>query len=338
MKNLKRIISIFIVFLLLITYNYAQMPFSLSREIIDNHFSGDQAQNLSQVNEDFENANQNISEIPDLEEKINDLKKQVNNARSKFDSTRHNIELQVQLSRARQKRISASKIYTKAFSTAYQIYKDKLLNYPTDNLKKMNKANEKLIKATELYEDANAILYDLMDTVSYSSLVNSLEEIQSLKIQAINTLEEAFIIHASELPEEEVADNSFSTGENDDGFGPGENDDGFGPGENDDGFGPGEEFDYTETEDDLIFFRVQLVAVSSPLSDNKIKEIYNGYAQVLEEFHDGLYKYWAGTFYTYNEAERFRKSIDVDDAFVVAFEGDKLISIREAMRKKNLRR
>jgi N-acetylmuramoyl-L-alanine amidase len=82
----------------------------------------------------------------------------------------------------------------------------------------------------------------------------------------------------------------------------------------------------------VIYFRVQVASfpASSPSNYNKLK----GLKDVREYYHDGKYKYTEGNYKTLDEAvarqNQLKKEKKYKDAFVVAFDGDKRISIQEA--------
>jgi len=88
--------------------------------------------------------------------------------------------------------------------------------------------------------------------------------------------------------------------------------------------------------DEGIWFRVQIMAVSKPLNDTDIQKFYYGEQQVAEKFLDGLYKYFAGKFLTYDEARSYQDMIGIQDAFIVGFEdGNAISNITEAIEKSN---
>jgi len=84
---------------------------------------------------------------------------------------------------------------------------------------------------------------------------------------------------------------------------------------------------------DGVYFRVQLAA-SSRFSDAGQAFAANNLSRpVLVERHEGLYKYTAGSFSTYDRANEFREtalSRGISGAFVVAYRNGKRISVLDA--------
>jgi N-acetylmuramoyl-L-alanine amidase len=82
----------------------------------------------------------------------------------------------------------------------------------------------------------------------------------------------------------------------------------------------------------VIYYRVQVASfpTSIPSNYNKLK----GLKDVREYYHDGKYKYTEGNYKSLDEAitrqNQLKKDKKYKDAFVVAFDGDKRISIQEA--------
>lgn len=68
-----------------------------------------------------------------------------------------------------------------------------------------------------------------------------------------------------------------------------------------------------------IIFRVQIAADRTPLSQSTLRKIYYGQHNVAMIEESGWYKYSIGDFTSYNEANRFRNSSGVGDAFIVAY-------------------
>ncbi len=85
-----------------------------------------------------------------------------------------------------------------------------------------------------------------------------------------------------------------------------------------------------------VHFRVQLAASAQPLSLDAPRWQGTGYTiEVIQE--DGYYKYQAGRFSSFKEAFAARRQLQAKgftDAFVVAYEGTRRISIREAKARK----
>jgi len=82
-----------------------------------------------------------------------------------------------------------------------------------------------------------------------------------------------------------------------------------------------------------IVFRVQIAAHTVQLESDYIKTFYTG-TDSIQEFREGSwFKYQIGSFETYQKAEKLRVDCRVPRAFVVAYQDDKKITIKEALAK-----
>ncbi len=84
-----------------------------------------------------------------------------------------------------------------------------------------------------------------------------------------------------------------------------------------------------------IVFKVQIAADTKIISSENLHKIYSGYEKIQRYEEDAWYKYSAGEFKTFNEANKFRENCGVKGAFVIAFQGGKKINVLAA--KKMLR-
>lgn len=74
-----------------------------------------------------------------------------------------------------------------------------------------------------------------------------------------------------------------------------------------------------------IIFKVQIAADKKQLSQHTLQRIYAGNKTVKMLNEEGWYKYSIGDFGTFSEADKFRISVGVNDAFVVAYkDGEKV--------------
>lgn len=80
-----------------------------------------------------------------------------------------------------------------------------------------------------------------------------------------------------------------------------------------------------------VVYKVQILAlIESPVSDEKLREIYNLNQEIQREEAEGWYKYSIGHFNTYQEADAFKQTINVPDAFIIAYNNGRRISVEEA--------
>ncbi len=77
--------------------------------------------------------------------------------------------------------------------------------------------------------------------------------------------------------------------------------------------------DQSEDVIDDIIYKVQIAADKIPLSQNTLRRIYNGHKEIKMISEEGWSKYSIGDFNTFSEAADYKKTINVNDAFVVAY-------------------
>jgi hypothetical protein len=78
-------------------------------------------------------------------------------------------------------------------------------------------------------------------------------------------------------------------------------------------------------------FVVQIAASIIPLTEQKLDSIYNGKREISIRREEGWYKYQTGTTSTYYKAKTILKSINVPDAFIVAYRGDQKLLLWKAI-------
>jgi hypothetical protein len=85
---------------------------------------------------------------------------------------------------------------------------------------------------------------------------------------------------------------------------------------------------------DNLVFRVQIIAVSKPISNKRLMSYYpKGKTEKIEELKDkdGLWKYRVRYFTNYNEAKTFNDNTSVTDSFVIALCNGEQITLTEAI-------
>lgn len=78
--------------------------------------------------------------------------------------------------------------------------------------------------------------------------------------------------------------------------------------------------------DEEVIYRVQIAANRTELNQRALSRIYYGNKNVEMENENGWFKYSVGDFATFEEADRFRKSSGVDNAFVMAYRKGKRVA------------
>lgn len=79
-----------------------------------------------------------------------------------------------------------------------------------------------------------------------------------------------------------------------------------------------------------IWFEVQVMAVTKQAPEKTVTKVYKGSDNVREFQNDGWFKYSVGKFKTYKEARAYRSQTGVRGAFVVAFQDEQPIKVRDA--------
>jgi hypothetical protein len=87
-----------------------------------------------------------------------------------------------------------------------------------------------------------------------------------------------------------------------------------------------------EPEGGKILFRVQIAAHTVQIENDYIRTFYTGQDTILESKEGTWYKYQIGNFDNYADADSLRISCRVPRAFVVAYQEDKKLTIKEALR------
>jgi hypothetical protein len=80
-----------------------------------------------------------------------------------------------------------------------------------------------------------------------------------------------------------------------------------------------------------IIFRVQIAAHTVILEDDYIKTFYTGEDSVIQVREGKWYKYQIGSFDSFEEANNLRIKCRVPRAFVVAYQEEKKLTIKEAL-------
>ncbi len=88
-----------------------------------------------------------------------------------------------------------------------------------------------------------------------------------------------------------------------------------------------------ETEGGEIEFRVQIAAHTVPIEEGYIRTFYTGPDSIRETHEGSWFKYQIGSFDNYADADKLRISCRVPRAFVVAYQDNKKLTIKEALLK-----
>ena len=78
-------------------------------------------------------------------------------------------------------------------------------------------------------------------------------------------------------------------------------------------------------------FRVQIATDRNSLSQGELRKLYSGNKKIYSIREGGWQKYLIGQFPSYRDACRFRKEIELKDAYIVAFNGEESVSPGEIL-------
>lgn len=258
-------------------------------------------------------------------------------------------------------RVEATKLYQQGFELIYYLISNSItgLDYEFEEDKAM--VNSLSDEATELVSSAKSKITPYEDLsnreykkeVDYYSLVSELNYANQLWMDAINKQKQAFAIHQAqeEKKKREVADiNAWQTAISENSLSAYKNylfnfPQGKHREEAEEKIKELEKQQELEAQrlreaeerkaDSLsqaekLLYRIQLIAVSKPLDDNAVKELYPGDEKVLERKENGLYKYTIGKFDSFKAAKAYRDKLNVE-SFIVAFDRGERIRLVDAI-------
>lgn len=291
----------------------------------------------------IEKATEMQKDADKITAKINDLKKDKKPKRNRISAL---------TIKALQDMIHITRIYEVSFQEVFKLYTGRLTEYPLDDIDKFTKANELIVEGMEMSEkqigDLSMLTYDDADTTIFRVIKTANEA----RFLTLYKFQDAFCVYIDcpDLEEETQYPDSFQIFEKEPAIVEKEEEivaENFT--ESSPAFAEEDSlkldnswdwlndpvdtatWNYYEARNDFIIFRVQIIAVSKPLSEERLKEIYSGYADVYTEKSEyGLYEYWVGSFFTYNEALKFC-NLYGNNSFIVAFKGNKRMNIRQAI-------
>jgi hypothetical protein len=86
-------------------------------------------------------------------------------------------------------------------------------------------------------------------------------------------------------------------------------------------------------KEEAVIFRVQIAAHTVQIKNDYIRTFYTGNDSIQEIKENNWYKYQIGNFDNYADADSLQKICRVPRAFVVAYQNETKLSIKEALRK-----
>ena len=86
-----------------------------------------------------------------------------------------------------------------------------------------------------------------------------------------------------------------------------------------------------------IYFKIQIAASKTPLSNSKLQSICKTSDMLTVEYENKWYKYiLRKKFLTYENASKYKKSINVKGAFVLAYKNEQKVKITDVVKFKNV--
>lgn len=237
------------------------------------------------------------------------LKKQTGSAPQK---TFFDLKSSYLTGQKRKKHIEAMMYYNQAYDAYKEVYLDTLFGYETEDIYKLTLFNDLVVQAVDKFDKSERLLLELTDWDPDSVIFSTIEESLILKITGTYMLEQAFCVHlgcpVDTTVIEKTAGTLASIGENED------------------------DIDYTEVDEDMILFRVEIATSKTALNEESLKAIYDGYAETFEKFDGAMFSYQVGDFYSYKEASDFALGLANIKTRVLAIQGGKEIDLKHAMR------
>lgn len=309
-------------------------------------------QNLSEKqNRQLDKANNFLTSADLLQEEANSLdlqiaqyEQQAKNARRRRDKRQAMRDVERLTKEAHQKRVRAARVYEKGFDQVYLVYKERLLELMEEKPAKASAAEKFMAEAKGNFTLARQKLNKLTDRDPYDYLKKELHQVHAMKVEGLGLMWQAFCEffdctppdEKQDKPEDPIADKTEEKKPNDE-LVVMEDEPKNQPEENyatdqpeSESRSQSSEFDYTQPDENLVVFKVQIIAVSRPLSETRLRTVYSGHAESVELHEGGLYKYAVGNFFTYDQAKEFRDLIG-GDAFVIALKEGQKIPITEAI-------
>lgn len=258
----------------------------------------------------IEEINPLLNELAKYEEASN----QSDDRRVRKESKKTIRSIQATVSK---KRIKAAEIFEKGYDMSFTVHYD-YLNSQVAFVTNSTQVRKSMADAKRIYAVARQKLTKLTDREKYEYLMKELDEVLAMKQEGLNMLLEAYCLFLDCSPPLVVdvnvpsADSLVVT-----------------------------DTDFVQTdihpqtnnkvtkEESPISYRVQIIAVRTPLTQDRLKNIYRGKSEINPPlFENGLYKYSVGNFSSYEQAKSLRNDIG-GDSFIVAFKDGKRVALPE---------
>jgi len=287
-----------------VVYNYAVKVNTLRTEIINDENN----QKLQRNDRSLSDADAKMREVHAMEQRMKALEEIIANRRGR-EKRQAKRELKNLEKEVRSEREMAHSAYIAAFDEMYLIYKQYIASLPTNNRDKTRQAQILFDEAKSNFNSAKSMETNLVDKDPYVKISAELDKAFELRSEGINLMVEGFWVFLKpETTEEDL-------------------------GSVEDTLDIEDPIDVNSDPDAGIWFKVQIIAVSRPLTNNEIATVYKGSEQVTEYYFNGYYKYFVGKFKSYNDARDLQDATGVSDAFVVGFENGVAIDIITAKNK-----
>ncbi len=330
----------------------AQKGISLVIDSLEDNFTWHERKNFRDSEKLMDYADEFLTELGQLEAERKDYAEQAEQAKKGRHRRKYTRMAKRATRNANKKRIDAIYVYIKALDLKFDVYNKKLKDYVNSNVPDAAKAKilwtdaEKLMaQAKNNYNDLNR--RDDFNVVSKKCAKAATESLQAInnQIKALCLFMNCLSLDPPEFYREFNSEPSLSVEESKPSLCEAivESID----------YAVDEKTDTISSEDatnitnflnsnkrqcSLLAYRVQILAVTNPISQQKLAVFFSSNDAVFEfqDVNDNLWKYWIGqVFSNYDEAQEYSDASGVEDAFVIALCDDQRISIDEALEIEN---
>jgi hypothetical protein len=314
----------------------AQKGWDLVRDTLMQVLNDAEIEDLLEAERLTRQAVDTLKSVQKLDAKLNEYRDQAENAKGLFKRWKYKREAKDIAKKAKIKRLRAAKLLETAYDIKYHILWNRILFFENDDVPEAYRARVLRHEASELFKKAREKLYGIEpDDDDYGDIASNLNEIHELKEAGIEKEIEAICLFLNcrsqhgELKDQGTK-TAKETSENENN-GQTEKDttqvQETPPG-NEDGF-----VSKIAEECDSLWFRVQIIATSRPISEKQFRAYYKteDKYEVIDKYEDGLYRYWVGYFEHYEPAKEYNDKTDVEDSFVIGFCDGERIDIERAI-------
>lgn len=314
---MKQLIFTAIFFSIALLPVFGQSPDDDLSEVIKGELSYEQVRTVEKAEQLIEEAKRYEAEADNMYQDVNKLQMSAKIETRRGKQRRLERRANRLVNKAVKKLFDAGEKYEVANDMTFDVYRQKALEIRPDA-----NENDELLRAGRMYEnlaaetfrDAKALRRRLSrNRNQHADIRKSFQEVHDMEAQGLQYQLNAIGIYFKWFSPDDLmpADSTEQMTDN-------------------------ETLEITEDTISVahnIVYKVQILAVSEPASNETLEEIYTG-SEVVEEQYDSyqkLYKYLIGHLDTYKEAKAMQESLDIPDAFVIAQKNGVRIDLGQAV-------